>query len=44
MTVEELQELLDIKRTRAYNLYKDMEKDGYITVSGRGKGKKITLK
>ena len=24
--------------------YKDMEKDGYIRVSGRGKGKKITLK
>lgn len=44
MTEEELQELLKIKHTRAYNLYKDMEKDGYITVSGRGKGKKITLK
>lgn len=44
MTVEELQELLDIKRTRAYNLYKKMEAEGYIKVSGRGTGKIITLK
>lgn len=43
MTVEDLQELLDIKRTRAYNLYKKMEAEGYIKVSGRGTGKKITL-
>ena len=44
ITEEELQELLKIKRTRAYNLYKDMEEEGYIKVSGRGKVKKITLK
>lgn len=44
ITEEELQELLKIKRTRAYNLYKDMEEEGYIKVSGRGTGKKITLK
>lgn len=44
MTVEELQELLNIKRTRAYNLYKKMESEGYIKVSGRGTGKIITLK
>lgn len=43
MTVEELQELLKIKRTRAYNLYKKMEAEGYIKVSGRGSGKVITL-
>ena len=43
MTVEDLQELFDIKRTRAYNLYKKMEAEGYIKVSGRGTGKKITL-
>lgn len=44
MTEEELQELLNIKRTRAYNLYKKMEAEGYIKVSGRGTGKIITLK
>ena len=44
MTVEELQNLLNIKRTRAYNLYKKMESEGYIKVSGRGAGKIITLK
>ena len=43
MTVEELQEFLKIKRTRAYNLYKKMEAEGYIKVSGRGSGKVITL-
>ena len=44
MTVEELQELLDIKRTRAYNLYKKMEAEGYIKVSGRGTSKIMSLK
>lgn len=44
MTVEELQELLDIKQTRAFNLYKKMEKEGYIKVNGRGAEKTITLK
>ena len=44
MTEDELQKLLDIKRTRAYNLYKKMESDGYISISGRGERKVITLK
>ena len=44
MTVEELQELLDIKQTRAFNLYKKMESEGYIKVNGRGAEKTITLK
>lgn len=44
MTEEELQELLNIKRTRAYNLYKKMEAEGYIKVSGRGTRKIISLK
>jgi ATP-dependent DNA helicase RecG len=44
MTEEDLQELLNIKRTRAYNLYKKMETEGYIKVSGRGTEKVITLK
>ena len=44
MTEEELQELLGIKKTRAYNLYKTMEKDGFIAVLGKGAEKKIILK
>ena len=44
MTVEEFQELLDIKQTRAFNLYKKMESEGYIKVNGRGAEKTITLK
>lgn len=44
MTEEKLQELLNIKRTRAYNLYKKMEAEGYIKVSGRGTRKIISLK
>ena len=44
MTVEELQELLDVKQTRAFNLYKKMENEGYIKVTGRGAGKTISLK
>lgn len=44
MTEEELQELLGIKRTRAYTLYKTMEKEGFITVLGKGSDKKIVLK
>lgn len=44
MTEDELQELLNIKRTRAYNLYKKMEAEGYIKVSGRGTRKIISLK
>lgn len=44
MTEEKLQELLGIKRTRAYTLYKTMEKEGFITVLGKGSDKKIVLK
>lgn len=44
MTVEELQELLDVKQTRAFNLYKKMENEGYIKVIGRGAEKTIILK
>lgn len=44
MTVEELQKLLDVKQTRAFNLYKKIENDGYIKVTGRGAGKTILLK
>lgn len=44
MTEEELQELLGIKRTRAFTLYKAMEKEGFITVLGKGSDKKIVLK
>ena len=44
MTEEDLQELLSIKKTRAYNLYKAMEKDGFITVLGKGAEKKIILR
>lgn len=44
MTEEELQELLGIKKTRAFNLYKSMEKDGLIAVLGKGAEKKFVLK
>lgn len=40
----ELQSLLEIKRTRAYTLVKQMEKAGLISVSGRGAGRKIRRK
>ena len=42
LSIEELQELLEIKHTRAYNLYKSMEADGFIKVCGRGSEKKIS--
>lgn len=44
MTEEELQELFGIKKTRAFNLYKSMEKDGLIAVLGKGAEKKFVLK
>ncbi len=43
MTASELQELLNIKRTRAYTLAKEMEKAGLIAASGRGEDKKYHL-
>ena len=39
----EVQNLLDIKRTRAFTLLKQMSDAGLIKITGRGKNKKITL-
>lgn len=44
MTDEELQELLNIKKTRAYLLARQMHENGLIEIVGRGAGKKYTLK
>ena len=40
----EVQELLEIKYTRAYTLMKKMEKDGLILIVGRGSSKKYVKK
>jgi len=40
---EGIQELLDIKRTRAYTLTKQMADEGIIEIIGRGASKKYTL-
>ncbi len=40
ITDSKVQELLDIKNTRAYTLMKKMEKDGLIVIVGRGSSKK----
>jgi len=40
---EELQELLNVKKTRAYVLARQMSEAGLITVTGRGAEKKYTL-
>ncbi|MCL2863957.1 MAG: putative DNA binding domain-containing protein [Lachnospiraceae bacterium] len=40
---EEMQTLLNIKRTRAFNLTKQMSDAGLITIIGRGKNRKILL-
>ena len=40
---QELQELLGIKRTRAYTLAKEMETAGLIEISGRGAKRRLTL-
>ena len=40
---QELQELLGIKRTRAYTLAKEMETAGLIGISGRGAKRRLTL-
>lgn len=42
MTEEELRELLNIKRTRAYLLARQMYENGLIDISGRGASKKYT--
>ena len=43
MTDEELQELLNIKKTRAYLLARQMHENGLIEIVGRGAGKKYRL-
>lgn len=44
MTDEDLQELLTIKKTRAYLLVRQMNENGLIEISGRGASKKYKLK
>lgn len=44
ITDEEVQKLLDVKSTRAYNLMKQMEKDGLVIIVGRGADKKYILR
>ncbi len=44
MTDEELQELLNIKKTRSYLLARQMNEDGLIEIVGKGAGKKYKLK
>jgi len=40
---EEVQSLLDVKRTRAFNLTKQMSELGLVVIIGRGKNRKIVL-
>ena len=44
MTDEDLQELLNIKKTRAYLLVRQMNENGLIDIIGRGAAKKYKLK
>ena len=44
MNEDKLQELLDVKKTRAYTIAKQMKEAGIISVSGRGEGKIFKLK
>ena len=44
MTEEDLQELLNVKKTRAYLLARQMNENGLIDIVGRGAGKKYKLK
>ena len=44
MTDEDLQELLNIKKTRAYLLARQMNENGLIDIIGRGAAKKYLLK
>lgn len=44
MTDEDLQELLNVKKTRAYLLARQMRENGLIEVVGRGAEKKYKLK
>lgn len=44
MTDEDLQELLNVKKTRAYLLARQMQENGLIDIIGRGISKKYRLK
>lgn len=44
MTDKDLQELLNIKKTRAYLLTRQMNENGLIEIIGRGTAKKYKLK
>ena len=44
MTDEDLQELLNVKKTRAYLLARQMNENGLIEIIGRGAGKRYRLK
>ena len=44
MTDEDLQELLNIKKTRAYLLARQMNENGLIDIVGRGAAKKYKAK
>ena len=44
MTDKDLQELLNVKKTRAYLLARQMRENGFIDVVGRGAEKKYKLK
>ncbi|MDR2571678.1 MAG: transcriptional regulator, partial [Oscillospiraceae bacterium] len=40
---EEVQSLLNVKRTRAFNLTKQMSELGLVSIIGRGKNRKIAF-
>ena len=44
MTDEDLQEILNVKKTRAYLIARQMSENGLIRIVGRGSGKKYLLK
>lgn len=44
MTDEDLQKLLNVKKTRAYLLARQMNENGLIEIIGRGAGKRYRLK
>lgn len=44
MTDEDLQELLNVKKTRAYLIARQMSESGLINIVGRGTGKKYLPK
>ena len=44
MTDEDLQELLNVKKTRAYLLARQMNENGLVDIVGRGAAKKYKMK